>query len=227
MTKNPRLIDMSGRTFGRWTVCEKSGNHPRGGAIWRCICDCGTEKNVSGADLRSGRTNSCGCYMRELSASLNKTHGKTGTRLYRIWQNMKKRCQNERAPNYSDYGGRGIRVCPEWSSFETFEAWSLANGYADDLSIERKNVDGHYDPGNCTWATAQEQSENRRFVARAPDGRLWLHVARDNGVSQGAYRCRLHAGWSYEDASSWPMGKKRRLNPRNDKGQYRTPTESL
>src|SRR5690606_5044219 len=98
------------------------------------------------------------------------------------------RCSNPNVPGYKDYGGRGIAVCSEWADFQRFQRWALENGYQDDLSIERKDSDLGYSPSNCVWATPTTQSRNRRFVAKAPDGRPWSLVARENGITVSAYR---------------------------------------
>ena len=87
----------------------------------------------------------------------------TKNRLYRIWTEMKRRCENSDRPNYRNYGGRGIKVCQEWkNSFETFREWALSNGYSDELSIDRIDNDDNYEPSNCHWVTDREQSNNKR-----------------------------------------------------------------
>lgn len=92
-----------------------------------------------------------------------RTHGDTGTRLHRIWQNMKARCYRKSAREYENYGGRGITVCDEWrNSYENFKEWALNNGYAEDLTIDRINTDGNYCPENCRWITNKEQQNNKR-----------------------------------------------------------------
>ena len=156
------FIDMTGRRFGRLVVLERAGSDAHGKPTWLCRCDCGRETTVDGTSLRRGRTMSCGCYQREIVSRANKTHGMRGTRLYRVWAGMKTRVMNENAPNFKFYGGRGISVCDEWLEFEPFQSWALANGYTDSLTIDRINVNGDYEPGNCRWVTKAQQHNNMR-----------------------------------------------------------------
>src|SRR5437870_218096 len=123
MAENPRKIRLDGQRFGRWNVIRQQGNAPRGGAMWLCHCDCGTERAVIGSDLRFGKSVSCGCLSVETTVARSRTHGETKTRLYTCWQNMRARCGSDN-PNY---GGRGITVCAEWGNFEPFRDWALAN----------------------------------------------------------------------------------------------------
>jgi hypothetical protein len=209
MAKNPRLINLAGHRFGLWVALRKAGNTPNGAAVWACQCDCGTSRDVLGADLRGGKSKSCGCVGAHRIGDVHRSHGQSGTRLHRIWKGMRARCLRKSHPQFSDYGGRGITICPEWGSFPAFSEWAASSGYADDLSIERVDVNGGYSPDNCEWADASRQSANRRFVQVAPDGELWLHKATANGVSKDAYYKRLRTGWRIEDAVSWPMGVRR------------------
>ena len=165
-----RLIDITGRKFGRLTVHAK---HGRAGkyVIWTCRCECGRLVNVRGQDLRTGNTKSCGCLQSERSAIANTKHGAASRgkkeALYVRWEGIKKRCYCSTSKTYKDYGGRGIKMCDEWrDDYNSFKSWALANGFESHLTIERIDVNGDYCPSNCCWIPKSQQSRNRRNSRR-------------------------------------------------------------
>lgn len=164
MTAASELI---GQRFGRLVVIERTESK-YGKAHWICICDCGnTTGPVATGTLKSGHSKSCGCIQKEHAVKHGKSkaiHRMGDTKIYRVWQAMKQRCNYPKTKYYKNYGGRGIKVCEEWESdFTTFYEWAMANGYEDGLSIDRKDVNGNYEPSNCKWSTNLEQQNNTRY----------------------------------------------------------------
>ncbi len=158
-----RVRDITQQTFGRLTAVRHVGFGGYRAAMWLCICTCGTELVVPGTQLRSGKTRSCGCLIGFLNTKHGHATGKNGrTAEYVSWQGMKARCENRNHDSWKNYGGRGIKVCPEWrGSFEAFFRHMGAKP-SPRYSIDRINNDGDYEPGNCRWATPLQQIHNRR-----------------------------------------------------------------
>lgn len=185
--------------------------------MWRCICDCGKEKEkpTSSYDLTSGKVQSCGC--KQLAAVkmigiTNRTHGLTGTRLWNIWASMKRRCIADK--NYANVG-----VCDDWKKFEPFYDWAISNGYSDELTIDRINPSGNYEPSNCRWGTWEVQENNKRnnrIVEYKGEKYTLSQLSKKIGISSATLRERLNRGWK-EDELDMPTN----LNNKNIRsGKY-------
>lgn len=173
-----------------------------------CICRCGTElKGIRLYSMRCGNTKSCGCYNRELTTKRNMSHGDSKTRLYKIWLGMKKRCYNPNSERYDHYGGKGIVVCDEWLKWENFKAWANANGYEENLTIERKDYDKDYCPENCEWIPLSQQANNRsmcHLITVNGETHNITEWSKITGLSRACINSRLQRGWSEEKAITTP-----------------------
>lgn len=209
----PKKIDLTGQQFGRLVVIREADKRGRE-LFWECRCDCGKVVEINGNHLRRGVTTSCGCYRIEGLVNRSLKHGLQKTRQYRVWARMKQRCYDKNDAAYADYGGRGITVCPEWHDFPNFYAWAMANGYRDDLTLDRINVNGNYEPSNCRWATQIEQANNKRnniTVTRDGETHTMKEWSRILGISYSTIQCRVHRhGWTIEEAIFTPPCHKRR-----------------
>lgn len=152
--------DLRGQKFNRLTAIGIAGRNKHRYIIWTCLCDCGKLKEVTSTKLRRGDIKSCGCLQKERSKEVQVTHGKSSSRIYSIWCNMLTRCFNSNHDAYSDYGGRGIKVCERWRRFENF--FIDMGEPPEGLTLDRIDVNGNYEPGNCKWATWSEQNLNKR-----------------------------------------------------------------
>lgn len=160
----PRIKDLTGRKFGHLTVLRQAPSDlqlsGKTDTLWFCQCDCGNEELVvrSRGSLQSAKTPSCGCGFK----GMNGRHNMTNSHLYRVWCHMKSRCLNPNVERYPQYGGRGITICEDWvNSFDKFMEWAFQHGYQEDLSLERRDVNGNYSPENCCWIPLAEQQKNR------------------------------------------------------------------
>ena len=202
-----RFLDISGRKIGRLTVvCRVVAKNKR--AMWLCKCDCGNTASVPMTSLKSGRTRSCGCARKGAPPR----HGKAKDRLYMTWANMKQRCENPRFKQYQDYGGRGIAVCEEWrNDFQAFYDWAMSHGYRDDLTIERIDNDGNYEPNNCRWATMKEQANNtrkNRFITLNGETHTISQWADITGIPRNVIWDRINQGWTAEKAIKTPVTRR-------------------
>jgi len=159
------LNDITGNKYNYLTAIKyvktiKYGK--RNSQLWLFKCDCGKEVVIIKNNVILGVTKSCGCQRNRLAGASNITHGDARTRLYNIWGNMLYRCENENCSGFEKYGGRGIKVCEEWHKYLNFKKWALSHGYSENLSIDRIDNDGNYEPSNCRWVTMADQNRNRR-----------------------------------------------------------------
>lgn len=206
-----KLIDLTGQRFGRLTVIKKA-NSISGQTYWLCKCDCGNETTVISYCLRKGDTKSCGCLHNELiNSGCNSKHRKSSTKLYGVWSTMKGRCYNPNNSKYKRYGGRGIIVCQEWREFQPFYEWAMSHGYTEELTIDRINNDGNYEPANCRWATLKEQANNKCntiIITFNSETKTLSEWAKKLNISRLCLWKRIYLrNWSVEKALTTPLKK--------------------
>lgn len=197
-------IDLRGQTFGRLFVIEQEGVR-RGNLTWSCGCACGKDTVVSSYNLRSGNTQSCGCYWKERTAAAiskaNTTHGMSNTPTWRSWHSMRSRCTNPMASGSKYYLGRGIGFCRRWGVFENFFA-DMGERPAG-TSLERIDNNGHYTPENCKWAFPREQQNNMRSNVRLTYAGETFTVAQwanNLGLKHSTILTRIKRGWTADRA---------------------------
>jgi ribosomal protein S16 len=199
----PALLNLIGLSFGRLTVIERLGQNPSGAYLWKCSCSCGGTATCVGAALKNGNSTSCGCARNEKTVARNTRHNQSYSLEYSTWCAMKKRCQNTSDTYFADYGGRGIQVCARWDGSFEFFLQDMGPRPSADYSIERSNVNGHYEPNNCYWATQLEQARNRRnnrLVEFEGSSFAMSELAEREKVDYHQLKYRLNKGMTPSDA---------------------------
>ena len=186
--------DIAGQRFGKLTAIRIVGQDKYSRNVWECLCDCGKYTEVMIGNLTSGNVQSCGC-----GHDGHPTHRETNTRLFNIWEGMKGRCYCTTNDAYENYGGRGIVICDEWKeNFIAFKEWAIANGYTEELTIERKDVNENYCPENCCWTTKGEQANNKRNTIRI-SGKTLKDIVQITGMKYS----RLYEHYRKGDLENW------------------------
>jgi len=197
-----RFKDLTNQRFGRLIALEAFKKPYNNKYHWKCICDCGRNVEVISSNLTKGNSTSCGCYKNEKIGALNMQHGLSKTRMFKIWVGIRKRCTNPNMKSYERYGGRGIKVCKEWDSYLRFYD-DMINGYSDDLTLERIDPNGNYEPSNCKWANSIEQARNKtntrliEFNGIKLTAKGWEEIT---SIRSDTIQWRIKNGWDLERA---------------------------
>lgn len=210
------MEDLTGQKFGRLTVIGRSHNTKSGKATWICKCDCGKIKTkaVVGYDLKTGKVKSCGCAYFESNKSRNVKHGKTGSRIFNIWQGMIGRCKRNR-----NYVRKNISVCAEWRSFIQFYNWSMANGYSELLTLDRIDNSKGYNPDNCRWTDWKTQERNRtnnRIITIHGISRTLAEWSEISGIRAKTIAWRNNSGWNEDELLIKPNLANRYIRRKNN-----------
>lgn len=200
-----KMKDIAGKRFGKLTAIKPVGKNKQGKYLWLCECECGREKVVCQSELASGNTISCGCVI------TNTSHSMSRTKLYKTWTQMKMRCYNQNHVSYYNYGGRGIKVCDEWSgehSFPSFYNWAINAGYKDGLSLDRIDNGKDYSPENCRWVARPFQERNKRntFYAEYNGSKIPIaELCAELSIPTQVVYHRIIRGWEFESAVTTPI----------------------
>ncbi len=180
--------------------------------MWFCKCECGNNAIVSSAKLKNGHTKSCGCLSKEVAKEKATIHGKTKTTLYRRWANIKTRCFNINHKSYKNYGAKGITMCDEWAKdFMSFYDWAIKNGYSKELTIDRINVNGNYEPSNCRWVNTKAQANNRNSNV------FIMYKGKTQTIHQWAdeYNIKYNTFWARLNKYDWNIEKALTIKPKD------------
>lgn len=185
-----------GETFNRLTATRPTDKRRHRAVVWEFSCKCGNTVFLIASQATGGHTKSCGCQNIDSARETSTTHGMQSTKAWRAWKDMKARCNNPKLKNFPRYGGRGISVCDRW--MQSFENFYADMGFcADGLTIERVNNNGNYEPGNCVWATRDEQANNTRrsvYLEFAGKRRTVAQWAKELGVHKSRLLYRIKIG---------------------------------
>jgi hypothetical protein len=195
-TWSRKFINLTGEHYGRWTVLKRAPNRGRY-IYWKCQCECGTIKEISRCNLRNGVSQSCGCYNAEVVKEVD--HGMSHTSEWNSWIAMKERCLNPNLHHYKDYGGRGITVCRRW--LNSFQNFYDDMGPSGGLTIERIDVNGDYEPGNCKWIPRGDQARNKRSsrrIAALGEEKLFVDWSRELDLDPSLLHYHLEQGKTIE-----------------------------
>lgn len=205
-----KIINMEGKKINRWSVIKRAENK-NGKTYWLCECECGKRKKVYGVSLRNGKSKSCGCLNKE---TVSKQQGLSTTRLYRIYKLMLSRCYNKKDKSYKYYGLKGISIYDNWlDDFVNFYNWAMQNGYQDNLTIDRINPNGNYEPSNCKWITEKEQHYNRTdnlYFTINNQKKCLAELCEKYNMPYQTVRKRLKNGKDIINALTTPIDKKKR-----------------
>lgn len=189
-----KKLFLDGLRFGRWRVVELSKSSTGNRRAWDCVCDCGTTRAVAQRSLRSGKSTSCGCRTLEALHASCKTHGMSDTPTHQSWRAMRDRCSSQKCWHWKHYGGRGIKVCARWHSFENFLI-DMGERPAG-TTLDRIDVNGNYEPGNCRWANQEVQSSNRRNSKLTRDGVNEIRGRFELGETCASIAKRFDVSWT-------------------------------
>lgn len=209
-----KIMRLEGKKYGKLTVVEFSHQNKAGNAVWKCVCDCGNTASVAAGNLRRGNTKSCGC----LPSEIHTKHGRSNDYIFKLWVHIMDRCLNPKSPFYHRYGGRGIRIHEPWKDSSRFISDVISEiGERPEgcHSLDRKENDIGYFPGNIRWATWKQQANNKsnnRILEFKGESKTVSQWSESLGIDYAVILNRLRRGWSVKKALSTPAAKAAKIN---------------